>query len=77
MKVYLYSQLFVLLLISDVAGDSVPGEVQSSIRGSVFLHIPDEEQPSLDEQVTKDMERLVMSVHTVCVSISSLLHMQG
>ncbi|XP_065897856.1 coiled-coil domain-containing protein 60-like isoform X2 [Dysidea avara] len=38
-------------------GDSVPGEVQSSIRGSVFLHIPDEEQPSLDEQVTKDMER--------------------
>ena len=67
MKVYLYPHSFcqLLLIFTDVTGDSVPGEVQSSVRGSVFLQLPDEEQRSQDEQVSKDIERLVYIWHVL------------
>jgi len=56
--------LYVLCLVhnflySNTVSDSVPGEVQSSMRGSVFLQMPDEEPPSLDEQANKDIERFL------------------
>jgi len=61
MKVSLYPHSFcqLILIFSDAPGDGVPGEMQSSVRGSVFLQLPDEEQRSQDDQVSKDIERLV------------------